>query len=239
MVAQPYAYFGDVQIHRIATFNIRHGRGLDDRVDLERTARAIGEAGADLIALQELDRGFERSGGVDQPAVLQELTGLIVTFWPTVRGNGREYGFALACDAALAGEWRDLPRRADEEPRGAAIVRWRGIHIVATHLSTDRRARRLQTVELLRAASDLPAPVVVVGDMNQGRWGLRGFRRAGFDPGRRTEHTHTPSALRAQIDFVLAGPGCRLASTATITGDASDHVPLVAEVAVPDPPASV
>ena len=81
----------------------------------------------------------------------------------------------------------------------------------------------------------MPAPVVVVGDLNQGRWGLRAFSRAGFDPGRRREHTHTPSALRSQIDYVLAGPGTRLASTHTITTDASDHVPLVAEVAVPAP----
>ncbi|MDQ3954862.1 MAG: endonuclease/exonuclease/phosphatase family protein [Actinomycetota bacterium] len=225
-----------MQIHKIATFNIRHGRGLDDAVDLKRTATAIADTGADLIALQELDRGFERSGGIDQPAALQELSGLVVTFWPTVRRAGREYGFAVACEVALAGEWHDLPRRAEEEPRGAVAVRWRGLHVVATHLSTDRGARRLQTDELLRVASDLPAPVVVVGDLNQGRWGLRGFRRSGFDLGRKTEHTHTPSALRAQIDFVLAGPGCRLAATTTVTSDASDHVPLLAEVAVPDPP---
>lgn len=225
-----------MQIHKIATFNIRHGRGLDDVVDLKRTARAMADTGADLFVLQELDRGFKRSGGVDQPAALEKLSGLVVTFWPTVRRAGREYGFAIACDVALQGEWHDLPRRGEEEPRGAVVVRWRGISVVATHLSTDRRARRLQTNELLRVASDLPAPVVVVGDLNQGRWGLRAFRGSGFDLGRKTEHTHTPSALNPQIDYVIAGPGCRLASTTTVTSDASDHVPLVAELAVPDSP---
>ncbi len=223
-----------MDIHKIATFNVHHGRGLDERIDLRRTAHAIREADADLLALQELDRRQERSNREDQPAVLEELTGLKLTFWPTIRRGGGEYGFALACEEPLVGDFHELPRRRDEEPRGAATVRWRGLHVVATHLSNERGARREQTEALLELASGLPAPVVVVGDLNQGRFGLRGFRRAGFDPGRRREHTHTPRALRWQIDYVLAGPGTHLASTSTVTTDASDHVPLVAEVAIPE-----
>lgn len=50
------------------TYNIRYGLGRDGKYDLERTARAV--AGADVIALQEVERFWDRSGMVDQPEVL-------------------------------------------------------------------------------------------------------------------------------------------------------------------------
>ena len=224
-----------MQTVTLATFNIRHGRGLDDEVDLARTARAILETGADLIALQELDRGRPRSGDVDQPAELAHLTGLHVSFHATVRGKRGEYGIALASQEPLETTFHRLEQAGDEEPRGLLTGRLEppGISFIATHLSTVARARRVQIGSLLDHAHDLEPPVVVMGDLNQGRLGLRRLTRAGFDAGRRIEHTLTTRSLRWQIDFVLAGPPARLASTHTITTDASDHVPLVAEVALP------
>jgi len=53
---------------RIVTYNIQYGRGQDGRFDLDRIAREI--AGADVIALQEVERFWTRSGGVDQPRLI-------------------------------------------------------------------------------------------------------------------------------------------------------------------------
>ena len=228
-----------MNVHRLATFNIRHGRGLDDAVDLRRTAQAITEAGAELVALQELDRNRKRSGNQDQVARLEALTGMNLSFWPTVGKGEEEYGIAVATrDPVDADTWRfvSLPRAGSEEPRGAILGRLDrlGLSVIATHLSTDRTARRLQTHALGDLASELDPPVAILGDLNHGRVGLRPLRRAGFDAGRRIEHTITTRSLRWQIDFVLVGPPARLASTETLTTDASDHVPLVAEVAIPD-----
>ena len=49
---------------RLATYNIQYGRGLDDNIDLDRIADTV--EGADIIALQEVERHFLRSGNVDQ-----------------------------------------------------------------------------------------------------------------------------------------------------------------------------
>ena len=224
-----------MQILTLATFNIRHGQGLDDEVDLNRTARAINEAGADLVALQELDRHHRRSGGVDQPAELARLTGLHVSFHPTVRRGGAEYGIAVASKQAVETTFHALPRLGDEEPRGLITggLEDAGVTFVATHLSTVAAARRMQIEWLVGHVGELSPPVVVMGDLNQGRIGLRPLIRAGFDAGRRIEHTLTRRSLRWQIDFVMVGPPASLAATRTVTTDASDHVPLVAEVAVP------
>ncbi|MBO0664210.1 endonuclease/exonuclease/phosphatase family protein [Jiella flava] len=53
-----------------ASYNIQYGLGQDGRYDLERIAAAV--AGADVIALQEVDRFWQRSGMVDGPAVIAD-----------------------------------------------------------------------------------------------------------------------------------------------------------------------
>ena len=53
---------------RLVTYNIQYGLGKDRRYDLVRIAGEV--QSADVIALQEVERHWQRSGGVDSPAVL-------------------------------------------------------------------------------------------------------------------------------------------------------------------------
>jgi endonuclease/exonuclease/phosphatase family metal-dependent hydrolase len=53
---------------KLVTYNIQFGLGSDARYDLARVADEV--ADADIIALQEVDRHWQRSGCVDSPAVL-------------------------------------------------------------------------------------------------------------------------------------------------------------------------
>ena len=126
---------------RVATFNVHHGRGLDGVLDLERTAAAIAETVADVVALQELDRGMKRSGGVDQPAELARLLGVQVEFFPTLeRAGGGQYGIGLASRIPITeARFVPLPQLGTEEPRGAITAQCSGISLVCTHLSTQRR----------------------------------------------------------------------------------------------------
>jgi endonuclease/exonuclease/phosphatase family metal-dependent hydrolase len=65
---------------RLATFNILHGRSpADDRVDLDRFARAVRSLDADVLGLQEVDRGQERSGRSDLTAVAAEAMGAVAS----------------------------------------------------------------------------------------------------------------------------------------------------------------
>jgi len=56
---------------RFLSYNIQYGFGRDGRFDLERIAGEI--QGADVIALQEVERFWQRSGEVDEPAELARL----------------------------------------------------------------------------------------------------------------------------------------------------------------------
>jgi endonuclease/exonuclease/phosphatase family metal-dependent hydrolase len=51
---------------KLVGYNTQFSRGRDERIDLDRMAAAV--QGADIIALQEVERHWLRSGEIDQPA---------------------------------------------------------------------------------------------------------------------------------------------------------------------------
>lgn len=56
---------------KIATYNIQYGFGRDGRYDLARAIRVISDA--DIIALQEVERGWARTARNDQPRLIEAL----------------------------------------------------------------------------------------------------------------------------------------------------------------------
>lgn len=205
----------------VATFNIHHGEGRDGVVDLGRTADTISSLGADLVALQELDREVSRSGRVDQALELASLTGMEVRFFPALMVERGEYGLALAAKGDFQASVEPLPRLA-EERRIAIVARYRGVSIIATHLATGGRARQLQTEFVATLAGRLDPPVVILGDLNQPIAGLGPLVSAGF-----TTHP-PPDSWRARLSFrrvdhIFVGPGLRIRNLRAVATDASDH----------------
>jgi endonuclease/exonuclease/phosphatase family metal-dependent hydrolase len=219
---------------RVATFNIHHGQGADGQLDLDRISSVIRRIDPQLIALQELDRGLDRSSRVDQPAAIEEATGLAVRFRPTVtRPEGGEYGIALASSDPLDDDFIALPRRRDEEPRGAIVAVWHGVLVVATHLSTDRAARRGQIRALASRIQGRDGPVLLLGDLNDRGSGLGPLRRAGLVFSRQSGRWLRWPGWAQPIDHIAGGSGVRIEASRTITTAASDHAPLYADAEFP------
>lgn len=215
---------------RVATFNIRHGRGLDGRVDLDRIAGTVHALEADVIGLQELDNGWPRSGEVDQPRWLADALGLHVVFHPTVQGPaGATYGIALAARTPFESESWFLPNPGGGEPRGAQIARIGDVTFVGTHLSRNPTSRRAQIAHIAERIPVLGSPVVLLGDLNTTRRHLGPLRRAGLRAGPWAP-TMPARRARTQIDFVLAGRGLRVRRARSVATSASDHRPLVTDI---------
>jgi endonuclease/exonuclease/phosphatase family metal-dependent hydrolase len=215
---------------RIATYNVRHCRGIDGRVDVRRTAQVLNRCAAEVIALQEVDRNVRRSGVTDQPGELARLSGLHVSFWPTLGYQGGDFGIAVATQDAVETEFRLLDNEGMRGRRhGAITVCVEGLTVVATHLSRKPRARAAETAHVRAIAAEARPPAVVTGDLNQGRRDLDRLLDAGFvrDARRPTFPSFLPMR---QVDYVLAGPGARIERSRTIRTLASDHLPLVAKV---------
>jgi endonuclease/exonuclease/phosphatase family metal-dependent hydrolase len=88
---------------RLATFNVLHGRSLeDDRVDLNRFAAAVADLDADVLALQEVDRLQERSHRADLTEVAAQVLGAVAhRFAPAL--SGAPGAWTRASDADVAG----------------------------------------------------------------------------------------------------------------------------------------
>jgi endonuclease/exonuclease/phosphatase family metal-dependent hydrolase len=213
----------------VATFNIHHGRGPDRKVDLGRTAAAINETQASLVALQELDVDLERSGRMDQPRVLEELTGAAIHFVPTKARGGSRYGIGVLLRDEANFSVESLPRLADEEPRVAIVTEWAGWSILATHLAVRTEARDVQLDALARIANGLRSPSVLLGDFNAGRRDLGPLIEAGFTLTPRPLRTIRRS-FRREVDHILVGPGAQIVQAGTIRSRASDHFPVVATI---------
>src|SRR4051795_4733974 len=100
------AWPGHRALVRIATFNILHGRSMEDgRVDVERLAAAVKALDADVLGLQEVDRDQPRSFGADLTAVAAEAMG------------ATEHQFVAALHGTPGGTW--MAATGGEQPGSA------------------------------------------------------------------------------------------------------------------------
>lgn len=217
---------------RVATFNVHHCEGADGVVDPSRIAAVLASVEPDVVALQELDRNLARSGHADQPAQLARLLDMELQFFPTLERGDGHYGIAIAARGLDSAGFVPLPRVRGEEPRGAITAVCSGVNFVATHLSTDRRARRVQLAALGALASGSEGPSVVMGDLNLSARSLGPLRRLRFTGA--FGHSTLPGPIpRRQIDHILVSPEVEMVRSWSVPTEASDHFPLIADLELP------
>lgn len=228
---------------RVLCYNIHHGEGTDGRIDLHRLAEVIRRAKPDVVALQEVDKRTNRTGRIDQTAVLAELTGLHGRFGKQLDYDGGEYGQAILSRFPLSEvtvKW--LPGVPERERRivAAAIIQVDDLKLTfaSTHLHHNNAAIREDQARALNevfAAED--QTVILAGDLNavpdskpisilKQHWNV-----ATDGPG----HLPTYPAVQPerQLDYVLFRPGNRLrVCSVTVIEEplASDHRPLLVEL---------
>lgn len=145
---------------------------MDNVVDLQRTAAALRALNADIIGLQEVDRDVQRSGRVDEAAVLGTRTGMAHAFGAFMPYQGGEYGLAiLARFPILRTEALRLPD--GNEPRVALLAELalpNGARVMAVNVHFDwveSDSFRIRQVEALAAVLDtVSLPVILLGDFN-------------------------------------------------------------------------
>ena len=117
---------------RLATFNVLHGRSpADDSVDLDRFATAVATLDADVLALQEVDRGQPRSGGADLTAVAAEAGGYVAhRFVPALTG------LPGAWSPASGGDARDAPAYGVALLSRVPVLSWQTVRLPALSVPT-------------------------------------------------------------------------------------------------------
>lgn len=225
---------------RLTSYNIRHGRGMDNVVDLERIARVVMDTKPNLIALQEVDVRTQRTNRVDQAGSLGELTGKHHTFGKAIDFQGGEYGNAVLSRWAFADTQNlPLPGEPGREARAAifATVKVPGLDepltYISMHLCHQSREDRLAQIQaIIDKVKTLGHPAVLVGDLNAvpgtEEYDLATGFFADLVPDNR-EGTFSSTDPRRRIDYFLFHPGERftLVEYEVIPEEvASDHRPL-------------
>jgi endonuclease/exonuclease/phosphatase family metal-dependent hydrolase len=242
---------------RVLVYNIHAGRtgaGVDNLAGVADLVRATG---ADVVLLQEVDRGTRRSGGVDQPAVLAAGTGYHAAFGSALDYDGGKYGVAILSRWPIAAESLiHLPVNPPQqraggsyEPRGAlrAILStpYGQLVVLNTHLDASRDDRwRLQEIEVLAALTrdDARAARLVVagGDLNstpesavQGVMRRGGFRDAWAECGSGEGLTYPDDVPVKRIDYLYLTGAMRCSTARVVETRVSDHRPLLVELSLP------
>jgi endonuclease/exonuclease/phosphatase family metal-dependent hydrolase len=116
---------------RLASFNLCSGRSLlDGLTDPDRIGAAATTLDADLLALQEVDRHQERSGGTDQAARAADALGAVVhRFVPLVAGTPGVPGWRPARRGEPDGAVPDGPSYGVALISRRPVISWHVLHL--------------------------------------------------------------------------------------------------------------
>lgn len=230
---------------RVMSYNIHHGEGIDGKLDLERIAKLIIDAKADIVGLQEVDVGTERVQKRDIGGELAKLTGMKVVFEKNIPHQGGEYGNAVLTKFPIKrAKNTHLKSFNKGEQRGVQQlvldVRGREVLFMNTHLDA-----RKEPVEREHSATELKAivaaagamPVILVGDFNAvptapSIEAMRAFLTdawpvVGQGPG----NTIPVKDPKRRIDYLWFTPATvKPVKMEVLRSEASDHLPIVAEI---------
>jgi endonuclease/exonuclease/phosphatase family metal-dependent hydrolase len=162
---------------RVATYNVHYCKGLDGRFAPERIARVLRDIDPDIVALQELDCGRQRSRGDDQLATLAKELGLYSLFCPSIENGEERYGHGLLSTRPLTLVTQARLPTGDVpviEPRdglhASFAVSDTVISVISTHLGLARAERAAQIDRLLKedflGGVGPNRPAIFMGDLN-------------------------------------------------------------------------
>ena len=163
---------------RILTYNVHRCVGVDGQLDVARVAKVIAQAKPDIVALQELDVGRARTGGVDQAHAIAEHLGMSFHFHPAFRVEEEQYGDAILTTLPLkvvkAGALPNSNAVRGLEPRGAIWVKIQvdgaELDVINTHLGLVPHEQRAQADALVSdqwmGHPDCTDPAILLGDFN-------------------------------------------------------------------------
>lgn len=235
---------------RVMTYNIHHAQGMDKITDVRRIGDILLNNKADLAAIQEVDRGVERTNKIDIMQLLAEHTGMYTAFGKNIDFQGGEYGNGIlsrfVIDTARNSHYKMI-REGEQRGLLKAIVEVNGEKIVfmATHTGDKNNdTEKLMNVEEITAALKHyeGMPVILCGDFNDRPesvmhekmkenftdvWELLkkepGYSFPSINPDRRIDYIYLSKEALKKFKPVRIE---------VIQTEASDHLPVIAELEI-------
>ncbi|MGF1592149.1 MAG: endonuclease/exonuclease/phosphatase family protein [Kiloniellaceae bacterium] len=238
----------DLKPHlRAMTWNIHGCVGSDGCYDAGRVGAVVSALTPDIAAFQEVDsRRAARHGAPGAGKIYDVLRQLVGDHghdaW-SISGRDGDYGQILASRLPLEDRQVHDISVAGREARKVMSARIAlpaaTLRVVATHLGLSRHERRHQLAALREIiAADPATPLLLLGDFNEWFWPRRSQRELFELVGDWTRQASFPARFPLfALDRICCRPGGLLARTWThrAARTASDHLPVLAELALPTP----
>lgn len=162
------AYHYDKPINgvlRMLSYNVRNGKGMDEKIDYNRIAAVIRNIHPEVVALQELDSVTSRSNGIDVLKVLAQKCGMKSVYGASIPYQGGKYGIGILSKVTpLSTSFIPLPGR--EEKRGLLMAEFESYIFFCSHFSLTQ-ADRLASVQLInKKVTELHKRAFLAGDLN-------------------------------------------------------------------------
>ncbi len=232
---------------RVMTYNMHVGIGMDKKLDLQRIADVINRERPDLVGLQEVDRGVQRTENKDEIAELAKLTRMDFSFAHNLDYQGGQYGVAILSRHLIQqAEHQKYENKRESERRGMLRVEidleGRRVNFVTTHLDYQYEDGRLfETEQLLRLLEGIPGPLIISGDFNDEPVGsayklmLTKFADAWtLSKAKGPGPTFPADKPVKRIDYIFCRTSdrIRVKKAWVVETLASDHLPVMAEVEI-------
>ncbi|MEX2562569.1 MAG: endonuclease/exonuclease/phosphatase family protein [Nitriliruptoraceae bacterium] len=226
---------------RVVLYNIHMGFDTRGRLSIEQLTATMAATQADVLVLNEVDRGWMTTGGRDNLRILQRTIAMTSAFAPAADDV---WGNAIMSRPPIRDfRYERLPRGRDAMARSVFTATLeigvdRHIAVIGTHLSHvdqlgDTRLPQARTIaaEVARMR-DRGVPVIVAGDLNAepGAQELMTFGdlvRAAVPPGHPTWPSSDPEV---QIDHILVSPDFRVTGWEYLISEDSDHLGVVVDL---------
>ncbi len=241
----------------VMTYNMRQGIGGDGRLGIERIAKVIEEANADIVALQDSDTARISTGNLDAIRFLSVRLGYYEAYGPPTRDQ--IFGVSILSRFPIL-RWETILLPSLEAQR---VMVWADVQVgpqtlrvYATHFGDIDEERPLQARFVRTMTISAPSPRILLGGINSQAleycpgegcsesaynvlasvW-TDAWTAAGRSLTDSAGFTWPAASPAIRVDYVFLGPGMAVDSIEAprnpLTQIASDYLPVIARVLLP------
>lgn len=226
---------------KVVTYNIHRGINKSNKLDLDGIIGVITGIGADIVALQEVERFSIRTGFKDQIGYIAEKLSMDYAYGKSINILNGQYGNAILAKYPIEEyEVKQLYSEGENRTllRAALSIKGSRIQVYNTHLGLNSSERDKQIREIIDITANTD-DCILAGDFNSAVDKLDAVTEklkdsASNDMYNYTIPTFDNGDITERIDYIFLSDRFKIIEYEVLKCDASDHYPVIVTVKLPD-----
>lgn len=226
---------------KVVTYNIHRGINKSNKLDLDGVTEVIMDIGADIVALQEVERFSIRTGFKDQIGYIAEKLSMNYAYGKSINILNGQYGNAILTRYPIEEyEVKQLYSEGETRTLLRVVLSINGsrIQVYNTHLGLNSSEREKQIREIIDITANADN-YILAGDFNSAVDKLDAVTgklkdAALYDVNKYRIPTFDNGDITERIDYIFLSEKFKIAGYEVLKSDASDHYPVTVVVKLED-----